>query len=116
MTGYWLASAAAFAMISGVAFAQGAPGGTTETQSTTTTTNSAPVIGSYSASRTQKTIDANGNEIKKSETYESGNGGTSARSSVQTNAPDGSSMNTYRREQSSTTTGNTTTTTKTINQ
>ena len=115
MTGYWLASAAAFAMISGVAFAQDAPGTTTETQSTTTT-NSAPVIGNYSASRTQKTIDANGNEIKKSETYESGNGGTSTRSSVQTNAPDGSSMNTYRREQSNTTTGTTPTTTKTINQ
>src|SRR6185437_15125353 len=70
MTKYLLAGAAAFALMSGVAFAQSS----ISTQSTTTT-NGAPVNEGYSVNKTQKAIDSNGNEINKSRAYESGAGG-----------------------------------------
>ena len=110
MTKYLLAGAAAFALMSGVAFAQSS----TSTQSTTTT-NGAPVNEGYSISKTQKTIDSNGNEINKSRAYESNAGGTNATSSTRTNAADGSQTTTSHEEQSSVPAGETRTDTTTIN-
>jgi hypothetical protein len=89
MTKYLLASAAALAMMTGVAFAQ-----STSTQSTTTVT--APAVGSYSKSETQSSTDGNGVATDKSTTYQSGPGGMKATSSSKTVAPDGSMQSEYK--------------------
>jgi hypothetical protein len=73
MTRHWLASGAAFAMMTGVAFAQ--------SSSSDTTTTPVPVVGSFSTSKTQKIIDSNGTETSKSQSYSRGSDETNASSS-----------------------------------
>ena len=51
MTKHWLAGAAAFAMMTGVAFAQSSSSDTTTTTQSTTTMP-VPLVGSYSSSKT----------------------------------------------------------------
>ena len=90
MSRYWLTSAAAFVMMSGVAMAQsGMPGSTTSTQSTTTT-NTAPLSDSFSATKTKKTIESDGTEVDKSKSYKSDPSGSSTSSSMKVETPDGS--------------------------
>lgn len=113
MTRHWLAGAAAFAMMTGVALAQSTSSDTTTSSQSTTTANSPPVTGSYSASKTQKTIDANGAETDKSQTYKNGISGSSATSSTRTKAPDGSNESTYHEERTNSPAADTTTTSKT---
>jgi hypothetical protein len=115
MANYLLVGVAAFAMMTGAAFAQSASSDTTtSTQSTTVS----PLVGSYSSTKSQKTIDASGAETDKSQTYTSGVNGTTAGSSTQTTAPDGSQLSTSHEERTAsprgdlTTTNHTTTTTK----
>ena len=73
MTRQWLAGAAAFAMMTGVACAQGMSSDTsTSTQSTTTST--APAVGSYNSNSYQKSTDSSGNVTDKSSSYHSGAG------------------------------------------
>jgi hypothetical protein len=110
MTRYWLASAAAFAMMTGVALAQGMSSQST-TSSTTSTT--VPVVGSYSATETQRTIDSNGNQIDKSRSYQTGSGGSSSSSSSQATSPDGALQIDRHEENSVSPDGATTVTRKT---
>jgi hypothetical protein len=115
MTKYWLASTAALAMMSGVALAQTAPfDSSTTTQSTTTTTVAPLIPGTFSSSKTQQTIDGNGTETDKTQTFKSGSGGTDATSSMQTKAPDGSSVSTFHEEGKSPAGDSSSTTTTTI--
>jgi len=114
MIRYWLVGPAAFALMTGVALAQITWGTTTSTQSTTTT---APVTGGYSESNTQSSIDSNGTQTDKNQTYKSGPNGTNATAITQTTSQDGSQKSTTREDQNisptgATTTDKTTTTTK----
>jgi hypothetical protein len=91
MMKYWLAGAAAFALMSGAALAQ-----SVSTQSTTTVTTPAPVVNSYSSTRTQHSTDSNGNTTDKTSSYQSGPDGSKAMSKSQTVAPDGSVQSTVK--------------------
>ena len=84
MTRYWLAGAAALALMSGVAFAQ-----SSSTESTTTVTTPTPPVGSYS-SETRHTVDENGVTTDKSMSYRAGPTGSKETSASRTVAPDGS--------------------------
>jgi hypothetical protein len=95
MTKYWLVGATAFAMMSGAAFAQGVTTDSTVTQSTTAA-NPAPV-GTYTATRTQQAVDANGNAVVQKKSYTSGPNGTSETDHTKVEAPDGSTT-TYHSE------------------
>ena len=89
------ASAAALAMMTGVALAQtGSSAATTEIQSTTTII--APAPGDVSSSTSRKTIDGNGAETDRSHTYTSGADGTKATATTTTMSPDGSETNTQQ--------------------
>jgi hypothetical protein len=112
MTRYWLAGAAAFAMMTGVALAQGMSSETTNSTSSTTTTI-APIVGTYSSTSTQRTIDSNGNAVDESRSYETGTGGSSSSSSSQTISPDGSQLNSVQVEKSVTPDGGSTVSKKT---
>jgi hypothetical protein len=90
-TRYWLAGAAAFVMTAGIAAAQ-----TSDT--TTSTTVTAPVTGAYSSSKTQTTVAPNGTQTDKSQTYDSGSGGTNAMSTTKTISPDGSQQKSWHQE------------------
>jgi hypothetical protein len=90
MTKIWLVGAAAFTMMTGVAFAQSA---STSTQSTTTI---APAEGTYHSSETQKSTDSDGTATDKTQTYKSGPGGSKATSSSHTTSSDGSEQSTYK--------------------
>jgi hypothetical protein len=114
MTKFWLASAAAFALMTGVASAQITSDTTTSTQSTTTT---APPVGSYNAYQTQHSTDSNGNQIDKSQTYQSGPNGTKATSATQSTSEDGAQKTTTHEDRvispaGASTTDKTTTTTE----
>jgi hypothetical protein len=114
MTKHLLAGISAFAMMTGVALAQGLPPDTAiSTQATTSTVAPVPpVVGSYSSSKTQKTIDSNGVETKKSQSYSSGANGTESSSTTRTVVPNGSQMNSYQ-VQTASPTGETVTTKRT---
>jgi Flp pilus assembly protein TadD len=118
MTKYFLVGVAAFAMMTSAAVAQSTSSDTTTSTQSTTSTVAQP-LGSYSQTKTQKTIDSSGVQTDKSQTYTSGINGTTAGSSTQTTAPDGSQLSTSHEERTAsprgdlTTTNHTTTTTKT---
>ncbi len=83
MTRHLLAGAAAFAMMTGVAFAQGMPSeSSTTTRSTTTST--VPTVGSYKSSETHWGIDRNGDATHTKKTYHSGASGSTATSKTRT--------------------------------
>jgi hypothetical protein len=113
MMKYWFAGVATFALMTGAALAQSSSSDTTtSTQSTTV-----PAVGSYSSTKSQKTIDSNGTETDKSRSYTSGADGTKASSSSLTTTPDGSKLSTSHEERTAgpptdiTTTNRSTTTT-----
>jgi hypothetical protein len=107
MTKFLLAGASAFALMTGAAFAQGMSTDTsTSTQSTTSTT--APVMGTYNATKSQKAIDSDGTESQKSQTYSAGMGGTKATSNSSTTSADGSQQNSSQQERTSSPMGGTT--------
>jgi len=97
MTKSWLIGAAAFAMMTGAALAQ------SSSSSTTTSTTGVPAVGSYGASKSQS-IDSNGTQTDKTQTYSNGIGGTNSSSTTQTTTP-------YVAPYADTTTSHTTTTT-----
>lgn len=110
MTKTLLASAAALAMMTGIAFAQS--DSSISTQSTTVTP------GGYNSSTTQHSIDANGTAVDKNHDYHSGAGGTSASTNAKVTSPDGSYQSSTHEKQVATPDGgsatfkqNTTTTT-----
>jgi hypothetical protein len=112
MTKTLLASAAALAMLSGVAFAQ--TDSSVSTQSTTVTP------GGYNSSTTQRSIDANGNALDKSQSYHSGVGGTDSTSNSHSTSMDGSVQSSTHEKQVATPDGSSATykksTTTTIGQ
>ena len=116
MTKSWLVGLTAFAMMSGVALAQSSTSDVT-TSTQTTTTTPVPLIGSYSTTKTQKTIDSDGNQTDKSHTYTSGSNGTTSSTTKKTMTEDGSQTSTSHEEQTANPRGDTTsnysTTTKT---
>jgi hypothetical protein len=89
MKTYLLAGTAAFVMMTGVAFAQ-----STSVQSTTTVT--APAVGTYSSSETQRSTNGDGTATDKSMSYQSGPTGSKTTSSSRTVSPDGSEQSTYK--------------------
>jgi hypothetical protein len=108
-----LTSVAVFAMVTSAAFAQSTSSDTTtSTQSTTTTIvpPPAPVLESYSTNKTQKTIESNGTETDKSQSYTNGVNGNSASSTTRTTAPDGSTLRSTHDERNASPRGDTTTT------
>jgi hypothetical protein len=111
MTRYWLAGAAALALMTGAVFAQGMSSDT-KTSTTTTSSSTAPAAGSYSSTQTQRSIDSNGDATDKSQTYQSGASGSNASSSSRTTSPDGTQQNTYHEERSSSPSGGSTITKK----
>jgi len=121
MMKHLLAGAAAFAMMTSVAFAQGMSSESSSTTQSTTTTTTAQPVGSYNSYENHQSTDSKGNAVDTSKTFKSGPGGSEATSSskitsqngaeqsasheIQTNTPDGGS-----------TTSRKTTTTTTIDQ
>ena len=104
--------AAALAMMTGVALAQGVSSDTTtSTQSTTTTTviPAAPATSTYNSSKWQKSTDSNGVQTDKSQSYSSGANGSKATSTIRTTEPDGSQTSTQRDERTISPSGDTTT-------
>jgi cytoskeletal protein RodZ len=106
MTKIFLSGVAALTMMSGFAFAQST---STDTTISTQSTTMAPVVNSYSSNKSQKTIESNGTETEKSQSYTSGASGTTSSSSTQTTAPDGSNLSSSHRERTVTPLGDTTT-------
>ena len=72
----WLAGAAAFAMMTGVATAQ------SSSSSTSTTTSSSPAAGTYNSTTTERSMDSTGTQIDKVQTYSSEPSGTKSSSTV----------------------------------
>jgi hypothetical protein len=114
MTRHWLAGAAAFAMMTGVAFAQD----TSSESSTTTrsTTSTVPGVGSYSSSETRQGTDRDGNAVDTKTIFHGDAGGSTATTQTRTASPDGSALTTSQEKQTDTpnsgsTTEKTTTTT-----
>src|SRR5579862_9897791 len=90
MTKHLLAGAAAFAMMTGVAFAQSMSSDTSTSIQSTTTTTTAPAAGSYNSYETHRSTDTNGDTSATSKTYQSGPAGSKATSDSQMTGPDGS--------------------------
>lgn len=114
----FLAVATVFGLTTGVALAQSS---STDSTSSTQTTAAPPVDGTYDSTKTQNSVDANGTETDKSQSYSGGAGGSDAKSNSQTISPDGSAVTSSQSEQrtapppppadtTTTTTGSTTTT------
>jgi hypothetical protein len=130
MTKYLLAGTAALVLTTGAVFAQGLYSGTTTSQ-TTTTTLPAPVLAvpapvapapvapvpGYNTTKTERTIEDNGTVVDHTQSYQSGLGGSAAKTTTHVTAPDGSQSSSWREEwttappTSTTTTKQTTTTT-----
>jgi hypothetical protein len=90
MTKHLLAGAAAFAMMTSVAFAQGmSSGSSSSTQSTTTTTTTAPAVGNYNTYENQHSTDAKGIATDTSKTFESGPAGSKSTSNSKVTSPSG---------------------------
>lgn len=96
MTKHWLAGAAAFAMMTGVAFAQSVSTESSSTQSKTITTAPAPVpaVGTFNSYETRQNTDTNGTATDTSKTFESGPAGSKATSNSRIMSRDGSEQTT----------------------
>jgi len=103
-----LAGIALFSLISGSALAQDATGSPTALAPAM----SPPVVNSYSASKTEKTIDSNGIETQSTQSYSAGAGGIRSSATSQTLAPDGTPISASQEEKTETPTGQSTTTTR----
>jgi len=96
MMRHWLAGAAAFAMMTGVAFAQDTSSESTTTRSTTSTV---PAMGSYTSSESHTGIDRDGNTTHKKRIYHSSASGSTVTSKTRTAMRDGSARTTYRHKE-----------------
>jgi hypothetical protein len=107
MTRYWLAGVAAFAMMTGVAFAEGVP---SESSTTTRSTTTVPAVGSYKSSESHRAIGHHGYATKMKRIYHSdgdgmrrayhgGADGWKATSRTRIMSHDGSARTTYRVKQ-----------------
>jgi hypothetical protein len=108
MTRHWLAGAAAFAMMTGVAFAQDRdrpyePSTTTRS----TTTSRVPAVGSYKSSETRRDIDRDGDATRTKRTYHSGANGSTVTTRTRTESPVGSARTTYRERETAPDSGST---------
>jgi len=94
MTRHWLAGAAVFAMMTGVALAQSIPYESATT--TRTMTSTVPADGSYKWSETHRGIDRDGNATHTKKTYHSGADGSTVTSKTRTTMPNGDARTTSR--------------------
>jgi hypothetical protein len=96
MTRHWLTGAAAFAMMTGVAFAQG----TSETSTTTrSTTSTAPGVEGYKSSETRRDNDRYGDEVHTKKIDRHDASGSTETTRTRTESPDGSARTTSREKQ-----------------
>jgi hypothetical protein len=110
-----VAATVGIAMITGSAFAQSTLSDTTTvTHSSTVAPAPAPVDPTFKSKKTEHVIDRNGVETDKSQTYVSGQNGSSASSTVRTTAPDGSVVNESTEGKTVLPNGETTTTSQTV--
>ncbi len=94
MTRYWLTGAAAFAMMTGVAFAQGTTDSSTITRSTTSTAPAA--LGHHSSAlHRDRDNDRYGNMVHTKKIIHHGLSGSSVTTKTRTASPDGA-RTTYR--------------------
>jgi hypothetical protein len=93
MMRHWLAGAAAFAMMTGVAVAEDS---STTTRSTTTST--APAVGSYKATETHRGIDRDGYAARMKRFVHRNANGSTVTSKTRTEMPDGSRTTTREKE------------------
>ncbi len=99
MTRHWLAGAAAFAMMTGLAFAQG----TSETSTTTrSTTSTAPGAEGYHSSANRRDNDRYGDEVHTKKIDHHDANGSTAITRTRTTSPDGSARTTSREKQTDT--------------
>jgi hypothetical protein len=117
MMRHWLAGAAAFAMMTGVAFAEDNP---SESSTTTRsiTTSAVPSVesdksrehhwgsGSYKFGETHRDMDRDGYATRTKKTYHSNANGSTVTSKTRTEMPDGS-RNTYREKETTPYSGST---------
>jgi hypothetical protein len=95
MMKHWLAGAAAFAMMTGVALAEDRPAeATTTTRSTTTV----PAVESHKWSETHRGTDRDGYATRSKRTYHSNAHGSTVTSRIRTVMPDGSRTMSRERE------------------
>ena len=86
MIKHWLTGAAAFAMMTGVALAQGVP------SDSSTTTSKAPAVGSYKSSETHMGLDRDGNVTHVKKTYHASASGAHATTRTRTVLPNGAAQ------------------------
>jgi hypothetical protein len=116
MTKYWLSGVATFAMMTGAALAQSQSLSSQSTVTTQTTTVPAPapvVVDTVHTTKTQNTVDGDGVQIDKRQTYTSGRNGTAATDDSQTKGPDGRPLTTTHQERVVTPNGDTATSNQT---
>src|SRR5262249_41781901 len=104
---YLLAGATALTLVAGSALAQNSvtvitPSVPSVSNSTTTQTTTDSATGAVSKSREQSSVDANGREVHKSESYNAGAGHVDHSSSTAVKNPDGSTVTTNKKEWSNT--------------
>jgi hypothetical protein len=92
MTKLWLVGVGAFAIMTGTALAQD------KSSETTTTTHSAD-MGSSSATKSRETIDRDGTQTDKSNSYTRDSRGMHMRSDTRTRTPDGAVRSTSHNEE-----------------
>jgi hypothetical protein len=116
MTKYWLVGVAVATMTTGTALAQAQnpnPSSDTTVTTRTTTDPALPIVDSVHTSKTQNTIDSNGVQTDKRQTFTSGSRGTDATASTKTIGPDGRPLATSNQERIVSPNGDTTTTDQT---
>lgn len=109
MRKFLFTSAAAFALMSGIAAAQEIPAGPLH-PTQVAQADSAPGS-SYSSNRTEKTVDGNGVQSEQSQSYSVGADGVKSTKSAQTVGPDGSESSMTHEERSASPMGQSSTTT-----
>src|SRR5262245_225950 len=111
MKTYFVAGVTALALMAGSAMAQSGPG--TMSRSTTVIKSNHPADPDFKSKKTEKVIDAYGNETVKNETYTRDGNATASSSSTQTTTPDGAVTRQTDQQQTTTPLGQTSTTTRT---
>jgi len=108
MTKHLLAGAAAFALMTSVAFAQGMSSESSSTTQSTTTTTTAPAVGNYNTYENSHSTDTKGVATDTSKTFETGPAGSKSTASSTTTAPNGAEQSASHEVRTSTPDGGST--------
>jgi hypothetical protein len=111
MTKYWLASVSVLAMTAGPALAQSLSSETTVSSHSTTLTPAPSEV--VRTTKTEKSVDSNGVETNKGQTFTNGPSGTTGTATTLTTSPDGTPLTSSHRERHVSPNGDTTTTNET---